>query len=156
MSTPIAFPMVAEGAWIQQLRPYQQENITSLLNAGLDYDGVAELWLGRSGSDRTLGFGSDGTAANYLASLKAEFKKLICGDAEYEITRQKISEHWDKGYTYVITTIAVAISAVVNVAVGVITPVIALLLETVCKLSVNAWCKLPAPTKSLTANNDSN
>lgn len=144
MNGPISFPQLNPGDWLDQLRPWQRELIESNLKVGSTPEQVAELWLSRTGSDQTLGFGGARKAANYLESVKAELRKLVCGDDSYTELRAKIAAQWSEGYKYILSMIVAAVSAVINVAAAVLTPVIALLLEFVCRIGANAWCNSPA------------
>jgi hypothetical protein len=129
--------------WIGALQNSDKKLVTSLLETGMTEEQVAELWLSRTGSDQTLGFGTQNTATNYLKSVRKEFRKLLCGDPSYDELRAKIDELWQQGKTFVVGTIAVAIASVLNVAAGVLTPVVALLLSVAARVSVAAWCNLP-------------
>ncbi len=130
--------------WLDALATNEKSLILELTKVGLNENQIAEFWLGRSGSSATAGFGGGNYGSNYLRSIKAEFRKLICGDPSYSKIRSDIAAQWANGKTYVITLIAVAVSSALGVAVGVVTPIVALLLSMVCRIGTNAWCALPS------------
>lgn len=131
--------------WLSTLDTSDQNRVRELLATGLTTDEAADFWLDRTGSNNTFGFGGTGQPSNYKAAVEAELRKLICGDPGYLDLRNKISQQWDtNGKTLVVSTIAIAVSSVTGVAVGVLTTVIALLLATVCRVGLNAWCAVKA------------
>jgi len=145
MTTTLEFSDDHRTGWVESLPAYQRTVIAELLASGLDEEGVAETWLSRTGPDNNFGFGAGPASSNYLASVKGEFRKLICGDPSYETLRQDAQKIWDGSKFSIVSAIAIGIAAHIGVAVAVITPVVALLLAAVCKVGLNAWCNLPPP-----------
>lgn len=133
------------GGWIESLPAYQRAVIDELLASGLTEEGAAETWLSRTGPDNNFGFGAGATSANYLASVKSEFRKLVCGDQTYEALRKEAEKIWNGTKYSIVSAIAIGIAAQIGVAVAVIIPVVALLLAAVGKVGLNAWCNMPPP-----------
>lgn len=138
--TALIFPESTPAEWIAALPSSERRLVNELLDANLSEDEAAQFWLSRSGSDNTLGFGSTGSAKRYLDAVKDEFRKLVCGGGGYDDIRQDFAVLWGKGKITLISTVAVAISSVTSIAVGVVTPVVALLFAAACKVGINAWC----------------
>jgi hypothetical protein len=150
VTTTLEFPD-DHGGWVESLPSYQRVLIHELLSSGLDEEAVAEAWLSRTGPDNNFGFGTSPAASNYLASVKAEFRKFICGDPTYEALRQDAQKVWNGTKYPIVSVIAIGIASQIGVAVAVITPVVALLLAAVGKIGLNAWCNMPPPpTATLT------
>lgn len=145
MTTALDFGENGGSGWVESLPKYQQTVINELLASGLDEEAVAETWLSRTGPDNNFGFGAGAASANYLASVKVEFRKLVCGDPIYETLRKEAAKIWNGSKYSVVSVIAIGVAAQIGVAVAVITPVVALLLAAVGKVGLNAWCNMPPP-----------
>jgi hypothetical protein len=131
--------------WWSDLPGYQTTIIRELLASGMSETEAAELWLSRVGPDNNFAFGAGSPGANFLASVQTEFRKFLCGDAQYEQLRQQANETWNGMKIPVVAAIAAGIGATVGVAAAVIMPVVALLLTAAAKIGLNAWCNLPQP-----------
>nr|WP_278377045.1 hypothetical protein [Brucella anthropi] len=134
------------GDWIATLPTYQQTRIREQTGAGLTEDDIAEYWGSGASNSNIAPFGGNGSN-NYYKALLREFRSLICGDARYKDTREKITNTFDQGRLVIISIIAGAIATALNVAVIYVMPVVALLLEVVCKTGINAWCQVTSGEK---------
>jgi hypothetical protein len=130
--------------WVTQLPAYQSESIAELLNAGKTYDDIALLWLTAT-AQNTFGFSTsqpDGSRSTFLASVKAEVRAYLCGNAKYKNERDGL--FGEKGMTrnYVVGAIAVSIALYMGVVAPVLAPIVALVLASIGKIAVNAWCSM--------------
>lgn len=128
--------------WVQDLPEYQREAIEKLLSGGASFDEVAQAWLNAS-AENTYRFSAStpvGDKGTFLDSLKREVRAFLCGDKKYKKERDGL--FGDKGLarTYVVSAMAVAIAPHLSVASAVISPLIALVLASVGKVALNAWC----------------
>ena len=129
-------------AWIATLPMYHQDSIIELKQAGQTYDEIADTWL-KAAAMTTAPFSSGAPQpanASFLKKLKNEVAAFLCGAPKYNNERKKLLEQGKHLPTMIISTISVAISQYVNVAVGVLTPIVALILATLSAISMNAWC----------------
>jgi hypothetical protein len=128
--------------WVQELPEYQREAIEKLLSDGASFDEVAQAWLNAS-AENTYRFAAStpvGDKGTFLENLKREIRAFLCGDKKYKKERDGL--FGDKGLarTYVVSAMAVAIAPHLSVASAVISPLIALVLASIGKVALNAWC----------------
>jgi hypothetical protein len=126
--------------WLEALPPHNSRVIQEILCTGESYERVAEIWLSRTGSEKTVPLGAVMVGQNFYQNIKVELSKLVCGDPAYENVRKAAKRAWQGQKTAVVTVIAVAISTKVGVAAVAIVPAIALLLAAASQVGVNAWC----------------
>ena len=129
------------GDWISSLPGYQQNRIADQIKNGLSKEEIAEFW---SSGITTLSLAPFGglPPKNFYDAFKSEFRALICGSDKYADLRKKITKNWKNGKVWVVSTISVTIASTIGVAVALVSPLVALLLETVCTLGVNSWCSV--------------
>ena len=83
----------------------------------------------------------------YWERVKEELHILICTkDPKYEKLRDSLQDANEKGTKYVITMISSAIGSVMGVEAGVISAFCAVLLHSVVKIGVEAYCALASCT----------
>ena len=83
---------------------------------------------------------------NFWQELKKEFYLLLCTkDPKYKKLRSQLDKKSHATTTTIIAMISAAIAAQLGVAIGIITPLVALLLFAILKLGMNSWCNLHAP-----------
>ena len=132
------------GKWVTQLPAYQKESIAELLNAGKTYDDVALLWLTAT-AQNTFRFSAsqaDGNRSTFLASVKAEVRAYLCGDAKYKKERDGLFGKKGMTRTYVVGAMAVSIAPYIGMAAPVLAPIVALVLASIGKIAINAWCSM--------------
>lgn len=130
--------------WVTELPAYQSESIAELLNAGKTYDDIALLWLTAT-AQNTFGFGASqpvGNRSTFLASVKAEIRVYLCGDAKYKKERDGLFGEKGMTRTYVVGAMAVTIAPHIGMAAPVLAPIVALVLASIGKIAVNAWCSM--------------
>lgn len=126
--------------WSQVLKPYQRALIDELLSSGKTPEEIAVIWLDKVGAENNAPFGSQSSSQNFFEAVKREFSKLICGDDRYDEARKEINGLWTKHKVAIVSTIAAAIASQLGIAVAILTPVIALLLDLFSNMGRNAWC----------------
>lgn len=134
--------------WISELPTYQSESIGELLKTGKSYDDIALLWLTAT-AQNTFGFGASkpvGERSTFLASIRAEVRAYLCGDAKYKKERDGLFGEKGVTRTYVVGAIAVTIAPHIGMAAPVIAPIVALVLASVGKIAINAWCNMDEST----------
>jgi hypothetical protein len=129
--------------WVADLPEFQRAAIQELRANGATYDDVAQAWITAS-AENTYRFSASapvGDKRAFLDSLRKEIRAFLCGDKKYKKERDGL--FGDKGLarTYVVSTMAVAIAPHLSVASAVIAPLIALVLASVGKIALNAWCR---------------
>jgi hypothetical protein len=82
--------------WFDGLSAIQSETLQTLISGGKSEDEVGELWLSKTGSQNTAGFGTGGPIESFYANVKREFVAFICGDAKYEKEREQARSHTHK------------------------------------------------------------
>jgi len=128
--------------WISELPEFQRASITQLLGRGASFEEVAQAWLTASASN-TFRFSASTQIADkgsFLKNVKRELRAFLCGDKKYKEERDGLFGQSSNARTLVVSCIAVAIAPHISVAAAVIAPVIALLLASLGKITVNAWC----------------
>lgn len=128
--------------WIQELPSYQREVIETLLANGSSFDEVAQSWISAS-AEHTYRFSAGATVGNkgaFLENLKKEVRAFLCGDKKYRNEREGLFGEKGIARTYVVSAMAVAIAPHLTVASAVISPLIALVLASIGKVALNAWC----------------
>ena len=128
--------------WLEALPAYQKFSLGELLAAGRDYDQAAEAWLTASAANTfRLGAGPALPAKDtFLAHVKREVRAFLCGDPRYAKERAGLFGDTATTRTMIVSAIAVALSPHVGMAVAVLTPIVALVLASMGKITLNAWC----------------
>jgi hypothetical protein len=128
--------------WIHELPAYQRETIDQLLSNGASFEDVAQAWISAS-AENTYRFSATAPVGNkgeFLANLKREVRAFLCGDKKYKKERDGLFGEKGLARTYVVSAMAVAIAPHLSVASAVISPLIALILASIGKVALNAWC----------------
>lgn len=128
--------------WIHELPAYQRETIDHLLSKGASFEDVAQAWISAS-AENTYRFSATtpvGDKGEFLVNLKREVRAFLCGDKKYKKERDGLFGEKGLARTYVVSAMAVAIAPHLSVASAVISPLIALILASIGKIALNAWC----------------
>jgi hypothetical protein len=133
---------------LNTLPKYQENLISQLLeSSNNDFLKAADLWLNSTPSN-TYGFGGEPKKqVFYRDMLLEEIEKFLCGDEIYDDDRKKITESSDKTKQYAIGVLSTAIGAKIGVAGAFIAPIIVLLLLSIGKMAINAWCEMRIKNK---------
>ena len=131
-------------SWLQPLKPYQQKYLCQLVSLHGE-EKAAEIWLDANGPIQTSTFGGGMIEPNKPSlwnQFKKEFDKLICGHPDYEKEQEKFLS---KGRTIglaVVAEIAEFLASILHVSSSLILPALVLILSTVAKMTVKAYCAL--------------
>lgn len=134
---------------LASLDGFQVEIIESFLHqTNNNYLESADKWLNATTANTAQFGGETGKAKIYREKLLDEIEKFFCGDESYDDDRKKISESAEKTKQYIIGVLSSAIGATMGVAGTFIAPVIALLIMSMGKMGVNAWCAMRIEIKA--------
>lgn len=133
---------------LASLDGFQVEILASfLIQTKNDYVESADKWLNATTANTAQFGGETGKAKIYREKLLDEIEKFFCGDEIYEEDRKKISDSTEKTKQYFIGVLSSAIGTTMGVAGTFLAPVIALLIMSMGKMGVNAWCAMRAEIK---------
>lgn len=129
------------GDWLTGLPAYQRESFEQLLSRGASYRDAAATWLTATTS-QTAPFGAvaPSPGPSFLERLYTEIGDFICGSTKYKKERDDLFGKKGLARTYVVSAIAVAVSPALGLSATVLAPAVALLLASIGKIAVNAWC----------------
>lgn len=128
--------------WVAELPEFQREAIHELRSAGSSYEDIAQAWITAS-AENTYRFSASapvGDKGAFLDNLRQEVRGFLCGDKKYKKERDGLFGEKGVARTYVVSAMAVAIAPHLSVAAAVIAPLIALVLASIGKVVLNAWC----------------
>lgn len=144
-----------ESEWIDALPKKQKDELVDLIIAE-NRETAAAKWLEKKAVDSISAKGMESaelekSSYSYVDLVKKEVRKLLCGDKEYENDRDEISKliKSDDSKKLFVSTIAALIGVKIGIAAAVIAPIIVLILMTIAKITINAWCELKNPAKEL-------
>ncbi|EOP16266.1 MULTISPECIES: hypothetical protein [Bacillus] len=132
---------ISADQWLNVLPQYQKRIVTRLIEKNEDVEIAAIQYLNLGISD-TAPFSASGTKNIFIDKIKLEFERFLCGDQKYENERQKLSAELKPGHTLIVSTLSSAISVYVGASAAYLAPIIVLLLMSVGKVSINAWCEI--------------
>lgn len=126
--------------WVTALPGYQGTMINSLLAEGLDPEEAARRWL-TAAADNTFPFGGEKKDRGaFYDKLVEEVEAYVCGDPKYETEREGLFGEKGLARTYVVSTVAVGIAPALGVSATFLAPAVALVLASIAKITLNAWC----------------
>lgn len=127
--------------WLKSLPSYQKRSILQLrVDDRHDPLQIAEAWLLATPSD-TAQFGAASTSRVFLDKVVDEIEAFLCGDPRYAAERQKLSKAGQVTHGALVGSIALSIGPVLGVAAVLLSPVVALVLASMGKVTVLAWCR---------------
>ncbi len=138
-----------EANWIDLLPSYQKKSIYQLIEQGMTYEEIALNWLTANGPSNTHPFGANNTKSLFYEKLMEEIEGFICREDKYTEEKKQISTQFKAGDVYILTFISTAIAPVVGASAVLIAPAIALILMTILRMGINAWCSLRSETKDI-------
>jgi len=130
--------------WVSELPEFQRKAIQELVKAGRSYDEIAGLWLTAT-AENTFRFGAStplGSKTSFLDSVKKELRAFLCGDRRYKKERDGLFGGNGVTRTTVVSALSVAIAPHVGMAAPVLVPIITLVIASMGKVAINAWCKV--------------
>ena len=127
--------------WLAVLKPYQRTTISSFLESRLP-EAAAELWLSSTGSQQIIPFGGSRDSKPFWEQFKVEFHKFVCDDSAYVEEKRALSDEASVLKPVLISGISAAIGATIGYSATLLAPAVAVLLYTVGKMGVNAYCNM--------------
>jgi len=140
----INLPQYDLNTWLQELKPYQKDDIDILLQMNHhNPEIVAEICLSANGASNTVKFGGVVVQeSTFFNNFKAEIKNFICGDSKYDYYYEQLKKciEPNRYKTTLITSICMAIHGILGVSAAVIYPAVILLLSSIAAIGINAYC----------------
>jgi hypothetical protein len=138
---------------LSSIDDFQAEIIKSfLVSTSNDYLASADHWLNASTANTAKFGGEPNKVKIYRDKLLEELEKFLCGDQQYEDDRKKIADSTDKSQKYIIGVMSSAIGKTLGVVGPFIAPVIVLLVLSIGKMAINAWCIMRKEARSTAGN----
>lgn len=125
--------------WLDGLPKYQRDLIAQLLSSGSTPEEAAEQWLTVVPCD-TAPFGAEPNSRQFMDRVWDEVAAFLCGDLKYDADRKRLLAESKATHAYVVGAISTAIGPVVGVSAPLVAPMVALLLLSLGKCVLNAWC----------------
>lgn len=133
-------PSATIDEWVSELKTYQANSINQLLSEN-DPEETIKLWLSANGPNTTIQFGGANESPEpFFDRFKEEFRKSMCGDSAYESFRSQLSAETPVAKTIYISVISAALGATLGYAATLLAPAVAIMLNLVCTMGINAWC----------------
>lgn len=139
MTIDLQIPDCELDEWISELKPYQRNTIKQLL-ATMSPEEVAKKWIMASGSQNIIHFGGTSDPEPFWDRFKSEFRRFVCNDEAYVEEKKALLAEAPNHRVLVMSIISGAIGANIGYAATLLTPAVAVLLYTVGKIGVNAYC----------------
>lgn len=139
MTIDLQIPDCELDEWLSELKPYQRNTIQQLL-VTMPQEEVAKKWIMASGSQNIVPFGGIRDNEPFWDRFKSEFKKFICDDGAYVGEKKTLLAEGPITKALLIITISAAIATNIGYAATLLAPTVAVLLCTVGKISINAYC----------------
>jgi hypothetical protein len=137
---------------LSSIDDFQAEIIkTFLASNSNDYLLSADNWLNASTANTAKLGGESNKSKIYREKLLEELEKFLCGDQQYDEDRNKISDSTDKSQKYIIGVMSASIGKALGTAGTFIAPVIVLLILSIGKMAINAWCAMRKEAQQVTA-----
>jgi hypothetical protein len=143
----IEIPELSLDEWIDELKPYQKNSLTQLLQNNEPTE-VAKIWLTSHGAMNTIPFGGIKDPKPFWDNFVNEFNKFICDDDSYRNEKKEFLKDVPLSKTLLISVISAAIGAQIGFSATFVSPAVALLLFAVGKMTRNAYCATYYPPKS--------
>ncbi|KGL58406.1 hypothetical protein [Polaribacter sp. Hel1_85] len=138
-----------ESEILDSLDKFQADILQQFLtDTSNNYTESADKWLTATTANTFQFGGEQGKTKIYIEKVLDEIEKFICGNEDYAEERKEIGESTDKTKEYLIGVMSTAIGQTMGVAGAFIAPVIALLIMSIGKIAVNAWCAMRQEMKA--------
>jgi hypothetical protein len=126
--------------WIEALPTYQKKRIESVLSNGKGWEEAAEVWLSAS-IDNTFPFGAGKSKGLFLEKVWEEIYKYLCDPESYSDEKKKMAKEGNVTHALFVGAVSAAIAPSLGTSAVFIAPVVALLLASMGKIALNAWCE---------------
>jgi hypothetical protein len=135
--------------WVDAIPPAQRPLVEYRLQAGESPEDIASAWI--SGGSRGIWPEEPASEPQTLTLLSAVWREVegfLCGDSKYADDRSKFQGAWSVTHAGVVSAISVAIAPHVGIATPLITVPVAMLLTSMGKCTLEAWCSQRLTTRS--------
>ena len=126
--------------WLNELKPYQTIALKKMMD-DMEPEEAAKNWITASGSQNIVSFGGTRDKEPFWDRFKEEFNKFLCDKESYTDEKEELKSEGELSRTYLIGAISAAIGANIGYAATLLAPAVAIMLCTVGKMSLNAYCK---------------
>lgn len=126
--------------WLAELKPYQSNALKKMMT-DMQPEDAAKNWITASGSQNIVNFGGTRDKEPFWDRFKEEFNKFLCDKESYADEKEELKSEGELTRSYLIGAISAAIGANIGYAATLLAPAVAILLCTVGKMSLNAYCK---------------
>lgn len=129
-------------SWLEVVPKYQREMLNELLEHYTPGE-AASIWLDSS-IENNSPFSSNGPKKKYSKYVIDEIHKMLCGDQKYTHEREEITSiiNNNGSKTAIISCISATIGAQLGLSATFLAPAIVLIIATIGKLTLNAWCEM--------------
>ena len=127
-------------SWLAELKPYQRNTLQQFLIAQ-EPEKAAEMWLTTIGSPNIAGFG--GVASDpkpFWVRFKAECHRFVCDETAYSDDKKAFLSKVPVSKDVLISVMSGAIGANLGTAGTLVAPAVTLILFTVGRIGLNAYC----------------
>jgi hypothetical protein len=138
----IKIPAAELDEWLTVLKPYQRKTIEAYLSGGTPED-AAEKWLAATGSPNIVPFGGQANPKPFWDNFKAEFRKFVCDDTAYADEKKALASESPVSKAILVSAVSAAIGAQIGYTATLLAPAVTVLLCTVGKMSIAAYCASP-------------
>jgi hypothetical protein len=129
--------------WLAELKPYQRQTLEKFLVTD-EAERVAEKWLTTIGSPNIAGFGGQiADPKPFWDRFQAECHKFLCDDRAYSEDKKAILAQVPMSKAMLISAMSSAIGSTLGTAGTLIAPAATLLLFTIGRMGLNAYCAKP-------------
>ncbi|MEQ1673526.1 MAG: hypothetical protein ABL865_00590 [Candidatus Nitrotoga sp.] len=126
--------------WLKELKPYQRAILKEFLITN-DAEQSAEKWLTTTGSPNIAAFGGTENPKPFWERFKNEFHRFLCDETAYTEEKKTLSAESPISKAMVISVISSALGATLGLSATLLAPATTLLLYTVGKMSIAAYCQ---------------
>jgi hypothetical protein len=138
--TALNIPDADLDEWLGVLKPYQRSAINTFLKE-VSPEEAAQRWLGATGSPNIAPFGGMRDTKPFWDKFKAEFKRFICDDEAYLDEKKALHVEGPVNKAMLVSAVSAAIGATIGYTATLLAPAVTILLCTVGKMGLNAFCK---------------
>ena len=126
--------------WLGELKPYQRSILNEFLTTQ-DAELAAEKWLTTTGSPNIVAFGGAENPKPFWDRFKNEFRRFLCDETAYAEEKKALVAENPISKAMIISVISSALGATLGLSATLIAPAATLLLFTVGKMGLAAYCQ---------------
>lgn len=128
-------------SWLSELKPYQRSALEQFTKT-MEPEAAAERWLTTIGTPNIAGFGGAGmqNPKPYWERFKSECRRFICDESAYAEDKKALLAQTPISKPLLISTMSSVIGATLGTAGTLVAPAVTLMLFTIGKVGLNAYC----------------